>query len=170
MPTQTSAPPSGTSSWVPHDAVLPAVPMNKALHWMHPRAKQAGGERERSPCRPVHATRLGACVHGVVGQSCAPSVCCVNHGPIPSVGLFPGARVGHRQERDCSSVGGPSSPMREADSCSRIVRVCMRARAGVWIRTQTVRASTWGCSAQGLAMPHKAMAALECVLEHALAL
>ena len=58
-----------------------------------PRAKQAGGERERSACssgacRPVHATRLGACVHGVVGQSCAPSVCCVNHGPIPSVGLF----------------------------------------------------------------------------------
>ena len=47
----------------------------------------------------------------------------------------------------------------------------MRARARrVWIRTQTVRASTWGCSAQGLAMPHKAMAALECVLEHALAL
>ena len=95
-----------------------------------PRAKQAGGERERSPCRPVHATRLGACVHGVVGQSCAPSVCCVNHGPIPSVGLFPGARVGHRQERDCSSVGVPSSPMREADSCSRIVRACTRARAG----------------------------------------
>ena len=44
--------------------------------------------------------------------------------------VFPGARVGHRQERDCSSVGVPSSPMREADSCSRIVRACTRARAG----------------------------------------
>ena len=101
---------------------------------------QAGRRRkraERVQLRRMQASareRLGACVHGVVGQSCAPSVCCVNRGPILSVGLFPGARVGHRQERDCSSVGVPSSPMPEADSCSRIVRVCMRARAGACTR------------------------------------
>ena len=50
--------------------------------------EKESGARQLRRMQASARERLGACVHGVVGQSCAPSVCCVNHGPIPSVGLF----------------------------------------------------------------------------------
>ena len=91
--------------------------------------RQEEKERESSSgaCRPVHASALALACKGCgaelprrsrargVGQSCAPSVCCVNRGSILSVGLFPSSGFGHLQERDCGGVGIPWSPMRAAD-------------------------------------------------------